>query len=116
MSMYKPGRPSKYNPATKVGNKPPKAPGEYRIRDKEGKITYVGETNNLKRRMYQHTHHGKMANGQNAGGTFEWKQADGRSSSVTRREHERQKIAQHNPSMNLSKGGEGRIASITHFN
>ena len=110
MSMYKPGRPSKYNPTTKEGTKPPKAPGEYRIRDKDGGIMYVGETNNLNRRMYQHTRYGKMANGQNIGGTFEWKRADGRSTSITRREHERQKIAQHNPPMNLSRGGEGRKA------
>ena len=28
---------------------------------------------NLKRRMQQHCYNGKMSNGQNAGGTFEWK-------------------------------------------
>lgn len=45
------------------------------------------------------------------GNTFEWKQADGRSTSKTRREHEQKKIKQHDPSLNKSKGGEGRIAN-----
>ncbi len=108
MSIYKPGRPAKYNPETKQGSCPPKAAGEYRIRDREGKITYVGETGNLYVRMGQHQRKGKLSNGQNAGGTFEWKQADGRSSSTTRRVHERAKIAQHKPAMNGSRGGEGR--------
>ena len=110
MSMYKPGRPSKYNPSTGNGSKPPQAPGEYRIRNKEGSITYVGETNNLSRRMGQHIRTGKMSGGQNEGGTFEWKTADKRSTSGTRREHERKKIEQHHPELNRSKGGEGRIA------
>lgn len=110
MSVYKSGRPSKYNPSTQTGSKPPASPGEYRIRNKQGTITYIGETNNLKRRMNQHLYNGKMSCGQNEGGTFEWKKADGRSSSVTRRKHERQKIEQHSPVLNRSKGGEGRIA------
>lgn len=44
------------------------------------------------------------------GHTFEWKAADGRSSSNTRRAHEQKKIAQHKPALNQSKGGEGRRA------
>lgn len=40
--------------------------------------------------------------------TIEYKVADGRATSKTRREHERQKIKQHNPILNKSKGGEGR--------
>lgn len=43
--------------------------------------------------------------------TFEWKKADGRSTSTTRREHEQQKIKQHQPTLNNSAGGEGRKAS-----
>lgn len=108
--MYKPGRPSKYNPFTEQGKKPPKKPGEYRIRNKEGRITYIGETNDLNRRMHQHAYNGKLSGGRNEGGTFEWKEADGRTSSKTRREHERKKIKQHHPEMNGSRGGEGRIA------
>lgn len=40
--------------------------------------------------------------------TFEYKVADQRSTSTTRRVHEQQKIAQHKPPLNKSKGGEGR--------
>lgn len=46
-----------------------------------------------------------------SGRTFEWKAADGRSTSNTRRDHEQKKIAQHKPALNKSKGGEGRKAS-----
>jgi excinuclease UvrABC nuclease subunit len=110
MSIYKPGRPSKYNPFTKEGSKPPKAPGEYRLRNSNGVITYVGETNDLSRRANEHKRNGKLSDAKNFGGTFEWKKADRRSTSATRREHERQKIAQHKPALNRSVGGEGRIA------
>lgn len=99
--MYKPGRPSR--------QEPPDAPGEYRWRDREtGQVDYVGETNNLHRRCLEHersdkpfsrdTHH------------FEWKQADGRSTSRTRREHEAAKIRQHQPPLNQRAGGGGRRA------
>lgn len=42
---------------------------------------------------------------------FEYKEADKRSTSKTRREHEKQKIKEHKPSQNKSCGGEGRKAS-----
>lgn len=112
MSIYKSGRPHKYNPLTKSGTKPPQKPGEYRIRDESDKIVYVGETNNLLRRMNEHCRSGKMSN-QEGRYTFEWKVADGRSTSATRREHERKKIEEHAPKMNRSKGGEGRRAVKT---
>lgn len=110
MSIYKPGRPQKYDPSTGSGNRPPAQPGEYRIRDASGEITYIGETNDLRRRMGEHLRSGKLSGGKDPGGTFEWKVADGRSTSVTRRIHEREKIAQHSPRLNSSGGGEGRIA------
>lgn len=44
------------------------------------------------------------------GYTYEYKVADGRSTSKTRRKHEQKKIAQHKPPLNKSKGGEGRKA------
>ena len=50
MSIYKPGRPIKYNPSTNTGQKPPTQPGKYRVRDENGNITYVGETKDLSRR------------------------------------------------------------------
>lgn len=110
MSAYKPGRPNKYNPTTGVGQKPPSKPGEYRICDVGGAISYIGETNNLARRTGEHIRSGKLSTGQAGAGSIEYKVADGRSTSNTRREHERQKIAQHQPPLNKSKGGEGRPA------
>ena len=106
MAIYKAGRPNKYNPTSGVGQKPPAKPGEYRMRDGNGTITYIGETNNLARRFREHIRSGKLPHG----GTVEYKIADGRSTSATRREHERMKIAQHSPILNRSSGGEGRIA------
>jgi len=107
MGIYKTGRPKKYNPSTGTGCDPEHKPGEYRIRDKEGNITYVGETADIRRRMQQHLRSGKLPND---GSTFEYKEADGRSTSNTRRQHEQEKIKQHNPPLNKSVGGEGRVA------
>lgn len=104
--MYKPGRPFKYDPNTGAGVKPQPKPGEYRIRDSGGSIIYIGETVSLPRRMDEHRRSGRF----DGGGTFEYKTADGRSSSRTRREHERVKIQKHKPILNKSGGGEGRIA------
>ena len=109
MCAYKPGRPTKYCPATSRGTKPPAKAGEYRIRNSGGKIVYIGETNDLARRMSEHVRSGKLSVGESAG-SFEFQVADGRSTSRTRREHEREKIAKHQPELNKSKGGEGRPA------
>lgn len=110
MAIYKPGRPQKYNPTTGVGTAPPPKPGEYRMRNSSGAITYVGETNNLARRTREHIRSGKLPVGQSGSDTIEFKVADGRSSSRTRREHEQQSIAKHCPELNKSRGGEGRPA------
>lgn len=109
MADYKPGRPFKHNPTTGAGSRPPACPGEYRIRDAQGNLQYIGETNNLRRRMEEHIRSGKLATGAN-GGTIEYKVASASSTSQSRRAHEQQKIAQHNPPLNKSRGGEGRPA------
>jgi len=111
MGIYKRGRPKKWNPFEGKGSKPPKEPGEYRIRDKEGKLKYIGETNDLLRRSKEHTKKGKLA--ELGGGTFEWMQASASSDSSSRREHERRSIKKHKPVLNKSIGGEGRPAGIT---
>ena len=110
MSIYKPGRPNKYNPTTGVGEKPPAKPGEYRMRDAAGTITYIGETNNLARRTGEHIRSGKLPVGPSCSSTIEYKVADGRSTSHTRRAHEQHSIQKHCPTLNRSKGGEGRPA------
>ena len=106
MSIYKAQRPFKYSPFTKKGTKPPSKPGEYRIRDKDGILCYIGETCDLSRRMREHKRTGKLM----PEGFFEFMIADGRSTSVTRRKHEQEKIRKHKPLFNRSSGGEGRIA------
>ena len=108
MSIYKPGRPTVYAPFAGSGTRPPKAPGEYRIYASDGRIAYVGETNNLDRRISEHCRSGKLDPAERP--TVAYKVADGRSTSATRREHERQKIKQHRPALNRSRGGEGRPA------
>lgn len=110
MGIYKPGRPNKYNPSTGSGKKIPALPGEYRIRDGNGIITYIGETNNLARRASEHIRSGKLPADRQSKSTIEYKVADGRSSSHTRRIHEQVSIQKHQPFLNRSKGGEGRPA------
>lgn len=106
MGIYHAGRPKKFNPAANHGHVPPHSPGEYRFRNRESAIMYIGETNDLNRRMREHIRSGKLKPGY----TMEFQTADGRSSSRTRRCHERAKIVQHSPALNRSNGGEGRIA------
>lgn len=111
MGIYKPGRPRTYIPATGKGTIPPQKPGIYRIRSTSGEILYIGETCNLHRRMQEHIRAGKISLSRTAPSRVEYKVADGRSTSSSRRAHERMKIAKHNPSLNRSRGGEGRIAA-----
>ena len=60
MWIYKPGSHKKYNPDKGEGQKPPAKPGEYRIKDEDGNILYIGEACNLERRMKQHIKSGKI--------------------------------------------------------
>jgi excinuclease UvrABC nuclease subunit len=100
MAITKRGRPST--------QKPPNAPGFYRaINNESGKVDYFGETVNLNRRIQVHVRTGKVSPDTH---TFAWQRADGRSTSTTRRAHERLKIRQHNPSLNQRAGGGGRKA------
>jgi excinuclease UvrABC nuclease subunit len=99
MKTYRPGRPLKCDP--------PCAPGEYRFRNrKTGKIDYIGETNNLKRRKSEHKRSEKCISSRTH--DFEYKLADGRSTSNSRREHEKNKIEQYSPRHNERSGGAGR--------
>lgn len=71
-----------------------------------GNIAYVGETDNLLRRMQEHMRTGKIQQGF----AFDFQIADGRSTFQTRRNHEADKIDQHNPYGNQRRGGGGRPA------
>ena len=105
MGIYSSGRPKKVFVSDGLSQLPHVA-GEYRHRDAKGNITYIGETNDIRRRSQQHLRSGKLQSDY----SIEYKIADGRSTSRTRREHEQEKIKQHNPVLNKSVGGEGRIA------
>lgn len=106
MSIYKRGHPNRFH--NDPDEKLPAAPGEYRIRDINNKIIYIGETNNIARRAREHQYSGKL-DFEN-GCTLDYMVADRRSSSRTRRKHEQFSIAKHQPTLNRSCGGEGRPA------
>ena len=90
MGIFKPGRPSRQNP--------PDKPGYYYFRNKDtGKVDYVGETVSLKLRMAQHLASKALDLTVH---WFEYKVADGESSSSTRREHESSKITKYLPRLN----------------
>ena len=109
MGTYKQGRPKEIDPFNEM-DKIPKKPGEYRKIEKTGsqmrENNYIGETNNLHRRIGEHKRTGKIKPGEK----IAIQVADGRSTSNTRREHEKEKIAKHKPIENKSSGGEGRKA------
>ena len=106
MSIYKRGRPHMFCPDRQPMSDLPHKPGEYRILDDKGIVLYVGETNDIARRASEHKRTGKLCSGRR----LTYQLADGRSTSVTRRIHERAKIKQHKPRLNKSGGGEGRVA------
>ncbi|MCL2358122.1 MAG: hypothetical protein FWC70_13380 [Defluviitaleaceae bacterium] len=69
-------------------------------------VIYTGEINNLQRRAGEHERGGLLGQGH----SYEYKEADGRSTSRTRREYEQKRIAENDPPLNRSEGGEGRPA------
>ena len=100
MGIIRRGRPSRQDP--------PALPGLYRfVRKDDGTVTYEGETNNLQRRKAEHTRNEFFEPDIEY---FEWQVADGRSTSDTRREIERDRIDQHDPEKNRDGGGSGRRA------
>ena len=100
MGIFKQGRPST--------QEPPNDPGVYRyINNESGKVDYVGETADLRRRSNEHSRSDMVSRDTH---TFAWQKADGRSTSTTRRAHEQVKISQHNPPLNQRAGGGGRKA------
>lgn len=98
MGTIKRGRPS-------IGD-PPHAPGIYRILNSKGKVDYIGESSDLARRKAEHF--GSYGNFSEETHTFLWQRADGRSTSRTRREHEKRLIETLSPVLNQRSGGGGR--------
>ncbi len=115
MAIYPIGRPSRYDPIRCKGILPPHAPGEYRITTRwTHRILYIGETADLRRRMAEHLHSGKirevLRNPFRRSCWFEYKIAHPSASAKARRAHEKKKIRRHAPPLNRSCGGEGRMA------
>ena len=103
IGIFKRGRPSRQEPSEK--------PGIYFFRNKRTKeVDYVGETKNLKRRKKQHLDSKTFKKLDLEVHWFESKEADGRSTSRTRRQHESSKIDRHKPCLNQRRGGGGRKA------
>ena len=102
MSIFRRGRPSR--------QAPPNRPGIYRFRNKlTGEVDYIGEAVDIARRIVTHLRSDKPVSPDTH--HVEWQAADGRSTSRTRREHERAKINKHKPRLNKRSGGGGRRAS-----
>jgi len=90
MENYKRGRPSHQSP--------PESPDEYRwVNNETNEIDYIGETNNLSRREYEHERSDKPVSTETH--TYAWQEADENSTSESRREHESEKISEHDPSL-----------------
>ncbi|OHB54548.1 MAG: hypothetical protein A2173_01225 [Planctomycetes bacterium RBG_13_44_8b] len=99
-----PGRPFRYDPFSGDGAAPPNEPGVYFVHDKVNKRVYIGETNNLIRRVKEHIQTGKIHQGEKV----DYKIANKGSSYEIRRSIETQKIQYHKPQRNQRSGGGGR--------
>lgn len=101
MGIFSSGRPS-YQP-------PPSCMGIYRIIGPDGLIKYIGITIDLCRRSLEHMRAGgKMS----FGDRFGWQAAKPETTYQQLRAYETIKIAQHDPPLNLCRGGGGRTPDI----
>lgn len=104
MGTYNKGRPKKYDAISDAGNKPPKVAGEYRIKDKDNNLKYIGISNDIDRRVKEHKKTGKINDNDRY---VEWMPAKQGASYDDIRKHERQKIKQKKPAINQRGGGAG---------
>ena len=91
---------------------PPSAAGNYRyVNKRTGKVEYVGDSNDLRRRYQEHLRGAPPAFDPDKH-HFDWKEQnpamDEGEGLRERREKEREKIRQHNPTLNKNRGGGGR--------
>jgi len=100
------GRPCRFDPDTGDGKPPPNAPGLYYIRNEDGGPQYIGETDDIDRRLKEHKRDGHIRPGEK----IDYKIAREDSTSEERRAIEAKKIQQHKPPRNQRGGGGGRKA------
>ncbi len=105
MSTYKPGSPLSTPHLPERGLNRPQLRVSTASVIRIVALPNIGKTCDLSRRTREHQQNGRLAPG-SGGSIIEFKVADGRSSSRARKEHERQKIAQHKPAQNRSSRGE----------
>jgi excinuclease UvrABC nuclease subunit len=106
MNAIRPGRPRVFDPKIQTIAALPGKPAIYRIVSRNNrKILYVGETNNLKRRIVEHTSVGKVPARLR---TVHYMLASPAATYKDRRLVEKMHIERHNPRLNGSAGGEGR--------
>lgn len=104
MGIYERGRPKKYDAINDTGKIPPKVAGEYRVRDKDGNLKYLGISNDINRRIKEHKKTGKI----NADDRIvEWRPVKPGTPYEKIKEHERKKIKEKHPYDNKAPGGEG---------
>lgn len=106
LSSSGPGRMSKTDVIKGPDCKIPNSPGTYRHRDKEtGKIVYIGDTQNLKKRQQEHARNGKLDTSKQY---VEYSKSKEDATREERRQTEKDHIKRHNPSGNKTQGGNGR--------
>ncbi len=90
-----------------INHEPDHSPGIYRIRERgrDKEPVYIGETSDLATR--KGTHFGINGNYSRGTHVFLWQRADGRSTSNSRREIERELIEIYRPRDNKNSGGGG---------
>lgn len=73
MTVFKLGRPKKCSSEDLSQSPLPTSPGVYRHRSKDsGEVEYVGQTNNIARRTYQHAYDGRFDSKKHS---IEWMEA-----------------------------------------
>ncbi len=103
-SALKPGKPIRYRPSRPTSRKPPECAGIYYIYDADGTKVYIGQSVNLRRRVYEHKRKGKIPKG----GYVDCFRAKNGITYDELDDTERKKIKKYNPPLNKNSGGGGK--------
>jgi len=103
-SVFGRGRPYVYDPYTGDSTLPPNEGGIYWFLGENKDRGYIGETNDLRRRIGEHKRSGNIMQGE----SVSFKVAKDGASCASRRRVESMKIERHKPTRNQRVGGGGR--------